>query len=127
MSGGRDPPEQAPETASKLSPVLTLASISFFFFFFCGWLAGGQFLLSPGQLPTVSEQEARAALLGLVAEHCCWGRAAARHMAIGKITSTSAFHYEIQVPTFWFESSFEMNKKNDDSNLCLFFKKQNKI
>lgn len=43
-------------------------------------------------LPTISEVEARNALLGLVADHCCWGGSAARKMAIGKILSTSAFH-----------------------------------
>ena len=43
-------------------------------------------------LPVVSEQEARTALLNLVAEHCCWGKAAARNMNITKIASTSAFH-----------------------------------
>lgn len=46
-------------------------------------------------LPAISEVEARAALLGLVAEHCCWGKAAARHMAISKIVSTSAFHVRL--------------------------------
>ena len=43
-------------------------------------------------LPVVSEQEARTALLNLVADHCCWGKAAARNMNITKIASTSAFH-----------------------------------
>ena len=46
-------------------------------------------------LPVVSEQEARMALLNLVAEHCCWGKAAARNMNITKIASTSAFHVTI--------------------------------
>lgn len=43
-------------------------------------------------VPAVSEVEARNALLSMVTEHCCWGRAAARHMSIGKILSSSAFH-----------------------------------
>lgn len=44
------------------------------------------------EIPPVSEVDARNALLGLVTEHCCWGRSAARHMSIGKIVSSSAFH-----------------------------------
>ena len=43
-------------------------------------------------IPPVSEVDARNALLGMVTEHCCWGRSAARHMSIGKILSSSAFH-----------------------------------
>lgn len=43
-------------------------------------------------IPVVSEVDARNALLSMVTEHCCWGRAAARHMSIGKIVSSSAFH-----------------------------------
>lgn len=42
--------------------------------------------------PPVSEQQARQALLGLVAERFCWGGGAARSMRITKIISTSAFH-----------------------------------
>lgn len=48
--------------------------------------------LQIADLPPVSEVDARNALLGMVTEHCCWGRAAARHMSIGKILSSSAFH-----------------------------------
>jgi len=57
-------------------------------------------------LPVVSEQEARTALLNLVAEHCCWGKAAARNMNITKIASTSAFHYEMQTFTEKRETSW---------------------
>ena len=57
-------------------------------------------------VPVVSEQEARAALLTLVAERCCWGRTAARNMSISKIASTSAFHYEIQTFTEKRETSW---------------------
>lgn len=42
--------------------------------------------------PPVSEVDARNALLGMVTDHCCWGRSAARHMSISKILSSSAFH-----------------------------------
>lgn len=48
--------------------------------------------LTIAEIPPVSEVDARNALLGLVTEHCCWGRSAARHMSIGKILSSSAFH-----------------------------------
>ena len=44
------------------------------------------------EIPPVSEVDARNALLSMVTEHCCWGKAAARNMAINKIASTSAFH-----------------------------------
>ncbi|XP_032795927.2 protein SSUH2 homolog isoform X5 [Daphnia magna] len=57
-------------------------------------------------LPPVSEVDARNALLGMVTEHCCWGRSAARHMSIGKILSSSAFHYEIQTFTEKRETSW---------------------
>ena len=40
----------------------------------------------------ISEQQARAALLCHVTDHCCYGRSAARHMAISKINYTSAHH-----------------------------------
>ena len=43
-------------------------------------------------VPAVSEQQARTALLHLVADHCCWGKGAARNMNINRIVSTSAFH-----------------------------------
>ena len=59
--------------------------------------SGGGAVTSPSRaqiadLPAISEVEARSALLSLVTEHCCWGKAAARNMAISKIVSTSAFH-----------------------------------
>ncbi|XP_057376317.1 protein SSUH2 homolog isoform X2 [Daphnia carinata] len=62
--------------------------------------------LQIADLPPVSEVDARNALLGMVTEHCCWGRAAARHMSIGKILSSSAFHYEIQTFTEKRETSW---------------------
>lgn len=48
------------------------------------------------EVPAVSEVDARNALLSMVTEHCCWGKAAARNMAINKIASTSAFHVIIK-------------------------------
>jgi hypothetical protein len=46
--------------------------------------------------PQVTEQEARTALLSLVAENCCYGRDAAKEMAIVKINYSSAFHVIIE-------------------------------
>ena len=40
----------------------------------------------------VSEEEARDALLSYVAEHCCFGKGAARDMEIEDVTASSAYH-----------------------------------
>jgi len=45
----------------------------------------------------VTEQEARAALLSLVSQHCCYGKDAAREMAIVKISYSSAFHVKTSI------------------------------
>lgn len=47
--------------------------------------------------PQVTEQQARSALLAQVAEHCCYGKDAAKEMAITKINYSSAFHVSINV------------------------------
>ncbi|XP_065569031.1 protein SSUH2 homolog isoform X2 [Artemia franciscana] len=47
-------------------------------------------------VPPLTEAQARAQLLSFVAEKCCWGRGAAKDMAITKIVTTSAYHYELQ-------------------------------
>ncbi|CAI8044249.1 Protein SSUH2 homolog, partial [Geodia barretti] len=60
------------------------------------------FLLSPHLLlpslsiPTISEEEAREALLETVSAHCCYGKSAAREFIFTNITSSSAFHYELE-------------------------------
>ncbi|XP_037078373.1 protein SSUH2 homolog isoform X2 [Pollicipes pollicipes] len=54
----------------------------------------------------ISEQQARAALLCHVTDHCCYGRAAARHMSMTKINYTSAHHYELQTFTEKRETSW---------------------
>ena len=41
---------------------------------------------------TVSEEEARDALLSYVAEYCCFGKGAARDMEIEDVTASSAYH-----------------------------------
>ncbi|KAK2571489.1 Protein SSUH2-like protein [Acropora cervicornis] len=43
----------------------------------------------------VTEDEARDALLSYVAEHCCFGKGAAKDMEIEDITPSSAYHYNI--------------------------------
>ena len=40
----------------------------------------------------MSEEEARDALLSYVAEHCCFGKGAARDMEIEDVTASSAYH-----------------------------------
>ena len=40
----------------------------------------------------MSEEEARNALLSYVAEHCCFGKGAARDMEIEDVTASSAYH-----------------------------------
>ncbi|XP_043230699.1 protein SSUH2 homolog [Amphibalanus amphitrite] len=54
----------------------------------------------------LSEQQARAALLCHVTDHCCYGRGAARHMNIAKINYSSAHHYELQTFTEKRETSW---------------------
>lgn len=40
----------------------------------------------------MTEDEARDALLSYVAEHCCFGKGAAKEMEIEDITPSSAYH-----------------------------------
>ncbi|XP_041347179.1 protein SSUH2 homolog isoform X2 [Gigantopelta aegis] len=46
--------------------------------------------------PTITEEQAREALLGLVAENCCYGAGAAKEMDIKDLKSSSAFHYTLE-------------------------------
>lgn len=43
-------------------------------------------------VPVITEQDAREALLAYVAEHCCYGKRAARDLQYLDLKSTSAFH-----------------------------------
>ena len=43
-------------------------------------------------IPTISEDEARDALLSEVEKHCCYGKKAARDLVFLNITPSSAFH-----------------------------------
>ncbi|XP_069141147.1 protein SSUH2 homolog isoform X1 [Argopecten irradians] len=47
-------------------------------------------------VPTISEQDAREALLKHVAEHCCYGKGAAEDLKYMDLKSTSAFHYTLE-------------------------------
>ena len=44
------------------------------------------------RLPQIHEEEAREALLGFVAEHCCYGKGAARDLKFTDLRHSSAFH-----------------------------------
>lgn len=46
----------------------------------------------PRSIPTVSEQEARDALMEEVSEHLCYGSKAARDLQFVQITPSNAFH-----------------------------------
>lgn len=43
-----------------------------------------------------SDDQVRRALLDLVSERCCYGKSAAKNMAISKIVTSSAFHYTLE-------------------------------
>ncbi|XP_076333653.1 protein SSUH2 homolog isoform X2 [Tachypleus tridentatus] len=51
---------------------------------------------SPPSGPQLTEQEARQALLKYVSTRCCYGKSAARDMAITKIEHSCAFHYTLE-------------------------------
>ena len=46
-------------------------------------------------LPQIQEEEAREALLGFVAEHCCYGKGAALDLKFTELIHSSAFHVSI--------------------------------
>ncbi|XP_064399317.1 protein SSUH2 homolog [Halichondria panicea] len=50
-------------------------------------------------IPTISEDEARDALLSEVEKHCCYGKKAARDLVFLNITPSSAFHYQLETFT----------------------------
>ena len=43
-------------------------------------------------MPTVTVEQAREALLGHVAENCCYGKKAAQEMVFNDVKHSSAFH-----------------------------------
>nr|KAG5711286.1 hypothetical protein BaRGS_005983 [Batillaria attramentaria] len=50
-------------------------------------------------VPTITEEDAREALLQHVAEHCCYGKGAATQMTFRELKSSSAFHYTLETFT----------------------------
>lgn len=44
----------------------------------------------------LTEEQARAALITHIADHCCYGKAAAKNMHIKKMECAPAYHYELQ-------------------------------
>ncbi|XP_063952493.1 protein SSUH2 homolog [Lytechinus pictus] len=49
-----------------------------------------------GVLPTLSDSEAREALLSHIAEQCCWGKRAAEGLTFTNIEHSAAFHYTLE-------------------------------
>ena len=47
-------------------------------------------------VPTITEQEAREALIEFVADHCCYGKGAAQDLNFNDLKSSSAFHYTME-------------------------------
>ncbi|XP_005089285.1 protein SSUH2 homolog [Aplysia californica] len=47
-------------------------------------------------VPTISEEEARDALIQFVSEHCCYGKGPAEEMKFNDLNSSSAFHYTLE-------------------------------
>ncbi|XP_062589397.1 protein SSUH2 homolog, partial [Saccostrea cucullata] len=45
---------------------------------------------------TITEQDAREALLGYVAEHCCYGKGAAEDLKFTDLNPTNALHYTLE-------------------------------
>ncbi|XP_077993831.1 protein SSUH2 homolog [Glandiceps talaboti] len=52
-----------------------------------------------GEGGTISEEEAKEAMLAFVAEHCCYGSRPAKQMTIKTILPGSALHYELETYT----------------------------
>ena len=50
-------------------------------------------------IPVITEDEARDALLSEVDTHCCYGKGAARELVFTNITPSSAFHYQLETFT----------------------------
>lgn len=47
-------------------------------------------------VPTITEQDAREALLNYVSQNCCYGKGAAEDLKFTDLKSTSAFHYTLE-------------------------------
>ncbi|XP_030853629.1 protein SSUH2 homolog isoform X1 [Strongylocentrotus purpuratus] len=51
------------------------------------------------QTPTLTDEEAREALLSYVAENCCYGKKAAKNLHVNDLKHTAAFHYTLETFT----------------------------
>ncbi|XP_054751524.2 protein SSUH2 homolog isoform X1 [Lytechinus pictus] len=51
------------------------------------------------QTPTLTDDEAREALVSFVAENCCYGKKAAKNLHINDLKHTAAFHYTLETFT----------------------------
>jgi len=56
-------------------------------------------------VPTITEQEAREALIEFVADHCCYGNGAAQDLNFNDLQSSSAFHV-----SFWVHKAIYFTK-----------------
>ena len=56
-------------------------------------------VLLPQEAVTLTENEARSALLSYVSSHCCYGAGAAKQMRINSMDYVPAHHYELQMFT----------------------------
>ncbi|XP_013384139.1 protein SSUH2 homolog [Lingula anatina] len=50
-------------------------------------------------VPVITEEQAREAMLQYVAEHCCYGSGTAKEMVFRDLQSSSAFHYTLETFT----------------------------
>ena len=56
-------------------------------------------MIAPEIEPKLSEAQVRAAVLSHIANHCCYGKTAAKNMCIKKMEYLPAYHYELQTFT----------------------------
>ena len=59
-------------------------------------------------IPTISEDEARDALLSEVEKHCCYGKKAARDLVFLNITPSSAFHVGATIAIYYCMSKMSL-------------------
>jgi hypothetical protein len=62
--------------------------------------------VAPQAIPSLTQQQARAALLAHVGARCCYGSGAAKQMRITNMDYVPAFHYELQTFTEKRETSW---------------------
>ena len=56
-------------------------------------------MVAPEIEPKLTEAQVRGALLSHISSHCCYGKAAAKNMAIKSMEYLPAYHYELQTFT----------------------------